>query len=88
MVQARQSEKTVWHDEKWRVALKPRTNNPGKKVVAYFKDIRIASYDERGLHDHQDGIASHRIPVRGDVEDIMRIAFENANVSKRPIIYA
>lgn len=86
-MQIGQMEKTVWHDEKWRVTLKPRTNNPGEKAVVYFKDICVASYDERGLRDHQDGVASYRIPVRGDVKDIMRIAFENANVSNRPPVY-
>ena len=88
MARDRRKEKTVWCDEKWRVTLRYRTNNPGQKAIAYFKNIQVASYDDRGLRDHQDGIAMRRIPIRGDVESIMRIAYENANLSPNPRVYA
>ncbi|MBQ3310140.1 hypothetical protein IJG73_01720 [Candidatus Saccharibacteria bacterium] len=77
MAQKRRKEKTIWRDERWRVALVDRTNNPGKKALAYFKGIKVASYDENGLHDHQDGAAVLRVPIYDEIADVLKVAWEN-----------
>ena len=77
MVQTERKEKTVWRDDRWRVAVIDRTNNPGKKALAYFKDIQVASYDDAGLHDHQDGIAVMHIPIHNEIQSALKVAWEN-----------
>ena len=83
MVQVTRSEKTVWRDDRWRVAVIDRTNNPGKKALAYFKDIQVASYDDTGLHDHQDGIAVMRIPIHTEIQSALKVAWENHSAAAR-----
>ena len=77
MARAKRTEKVVWRDERWKVALVDRTNKPGKKAFAYFKGIRVASYDEDGLHDHQDGTEILRVPIYEEIENALKVAWEN-----------
>ena len=83
MAKGQRKEKTVWRDERWKVTLVDRTNNPGKKALAYFKGIKVASYDENGLHDHQDGVTFMRIPIHAEIEDALKVAWENYLVGQQ-----
>ncbi|MBR3220318.1 hypothetical protein IKF76_00405 [Candidatus Saccharibacteria bacterium] len=83
---AQRKETTVWHSDGWRVAVADRTNHPGeKKALAFFKDIKVASYDNAGLHDHQDGIAIRRIPIHDEIQNELKIAWENYQAAGRTV---